>query len=286
MSTKKSADTSFRDLVARLNAMSNITPEEERAQLMEAAGKAPKVLDDKDISLADIAKLAGIKEYVEPTKVSEKAEKLVESIVAEPKAESVITKAIKESDADTSLATSIKKEVNEEVNRLEKTIDDDCIHIIAKRQPTASDLRLVMSISKMVTDLERSGDEIKKMAKSIRRIQERDVAVLKATTDVKHLADAASSQLRSALDTFARLDTDEARKVIESDLSLDNEFKAIVRQLITFMMEDPRSISTALDVITISRCIERVGDHAKNIAEQVIYIVEGRDVRHTNDDAS
>jgi phosphate transport system protein len=177
-------------------------------------------------------------------------------------------------------------ENDREVNKFEKTIDDDCIHIIAKRQPTASDLRLVMSISKMVTDLERSGDEIKKMAKSIRRIQERDVAVLKATTDVKHLADAASSQLRSALDTFARLDTDEARMVIEADLSLDSEFKAIVRQLITFMMEDPRSISTALDVITISRCIERVGDHAKNIAEQVIYIVEGRDVRHTNDDAS
>ena len=120
MSTKKSADTSFRDLVARLNAMSNITPEEERAQLMEAAGKAPKVLDDKDISLADIAKLAGIKEYVEPAPVSEKAEKLVESIVAEPKQESVITKAIKESDADTSIATTIKKEVNEEVKRLDK----------------------------------------------------------------------------------------------------------------------------------------------------------------------
>ena len=115
-----STETSFRDLVARLNAMSNITPEEERAQLMEAAGKAPKVLDDKDISLADIAKLAGIKEYVEPAKVSPKAEKLVESITAEPKEESVITKAIKESDADDSIATSIKKEVNEEVNRLEK----------------------------------------------------------------------------------------------------------------------------------------------------------------------
>ena len=120
MSTKKSADTSFRDLVARLNAMSNITPEEERAQLMEAAGKAPKVLDDKDISLADIAKLAGIKEYVEPVPVSEKAEKLVESIVAEPKVESVITKAIKESDADDSLATNIKKAVNEESKRLDK----------------------------------------------------------------------------------------------------------------------------------------------------------------------
>ena len=115
-----STDTSFRDLVARLNAMSNMTPEEERSELMEAAGKAPKVLDDKDISLADIAKLAGIKEYVEPAPVSEKAEKLVESIVAEPKQESVITKAIKESDADTSIATTIKKEVNEEVKRLDK----------------------------------------------------------------------------------------------------------------------------------------------------------------------
>ena len=115
-----STETSFRDLVARLNAMSNITPEEERAQLMEAAGKAPKVLDDKDISLADIAKLAGIKEYVEPTKVSPKAEKLVESITTDTKKESVITKAIKESDADDSIATSIKKEVTEEVNRLDK----------------------------------------------------------------------------------------------------------------------------------------------------------------------
>jgi len=115
-----STDTSFRDLVARLNAMNNVTPEEERAQLMEAAGKAPKVLDDRDVSLADIAKLAGIKEYVEPVKHSKKAEALVESITKEPKAESVITKAIKESDADDSIATSIKKAVTEESNRLDK----------------------------------------------------------------------------------------------------------------------------------------------------------------------
>jgi len=115
-----STDTSFADLVRRLNAMNNVTPEEERAQLMEAAGKAPKVLDDKEVTLADIAKLAGIKEYVEPVKHSKKAEALVESITKEPKLESSIAKAIKESDADDSLATSIKKEVNEEVNRLEK----------------------------------------------------------------------------------------------------------------------------------------------------------------------
>ena len=172
-----------------------------------------------------------------------------------------------------------------DVNAFEKSIDDDCIHIIAKRQPTASDLRLVMSISKMVTDLERSGDEIKKMAKSIRRIQERDVTALKATTDVRHLAEAASLQVRNALDTFARLDADEARSVIGKDDSLDKEFKAIIRQLITFMMEDPRTITTALDIITIARAIERVGDHAKNLAEQVIYIVEGRDIRHLDDDS-
>jgi hypothetical protein len=115
-----STDTSFRDLVARLNAMNNVTPEEERAQLMEAAGKAPKVLDDKEVSLADIAKLAGIKEYVEPAKHSKKAEALVESITKEPKTESSIAKAIKESDADDSIATSIKKAVTEESNRLDK----------------------------------------------------------------------------------------------------------------------------------------------------------------------
>ncbi len=115
-----STDTSFRDLVARLNAMNNVTPEQERASLMEAAGKAPKVLDDKEVSLADIAKLAGIKEYVEPVKHSKKAKKMVESIVAEPKTESSIAKAIKESDADDSLATSIKKAVTEDSNRLDK----------------------------------------------------------------------------------------------------------------------------------------------------------------------
>ena len=114
------SDNSFADLVKRLNSMNNMTPDQERASLMEAAGKAPKVLDDKEVTLADIAKLAGIKEYVEPVKHSKKAKKMVESIVAEPKTESSIAKAIAESDADDSIATSIKKEVNEEVNRLDK----------------------------------------------------------------------------------------------------------------------------------------------------------------------
>lgn len=171
-----------------------------------------------------------------------------------------------------------------EVNALEKMIDDDCIHIIAKRQPTASDLRLIMAISKIVTDIERSGDEIKKMAKSIRRIQERDVAISIAPSDVKHLANAAAYQFKHALDTFARLDAESAKEVIVADEKLDDEFKGMMRQLITYMMEDSRTITTSLDIITMARAIERVGDHAKNIAEQVIYVVEGVDVRHTKAD--
>ena len=120
MAHNNSEDTSFRDLVARLNAMSNITPEEERAQIMESVGKAPKVLDDKEVTLADIAKLAGIKEYVAPVKHSKKAEKMVESITAEPKLESSIAKAIKESDADVSISKQIKEAVTKESSRLDK----------------------------------------------------------------------------------------------------------------------------------------------------------------------
>ena len=120
MARNNSEDNSFRDLVARLNAMSNMTPDQERSELMEAANKQPKVLDDKDISLADIARLAGIKEYVEPVKVSKKAQKLVEEITKEPKVESSIAKAIAESDADDSISTNIKRAVNEESKRLDK----------------------------------------------------------------------------------------------------------------------------------------------------------------------
>ena len=123
MAQKKPYNDNFADLVARLNAMSNQTPEQERASLMEAAGQAPKVLDDKDISLADIAKLAGIKEYVEPIKVSKKAKKLVETITKEPKVESSIAKAIAESDADDSISANIKKAVTEESKRLDKIAD-------------------------------------------------------------------------------------------------------------------------------------------------------------------
>ena len=172
-------------------------------------------------------------------------------------------------------------ETDRKVNELEKAIDDDCAHVIAKRQPTASDLRLVLGISKIVTDLERAGDEAKKIAKGVRRIYENGHAPSQYGVGIRHLAEAAMAMVRQALDAFARLDTQQAREVIRADSDVDTEFKSIIRQLITHMMEDPRSITTSIDIITIARAIERIGDHAKNVSEQVIYVVEGRDIRHT-----
>lgn len=174
-------------------------------------------------------------------------------------------------------------ETDRKVNELEKAIDDDCAHIIAKRQPTASDLRLVLGISKIVTDLERAGDEAKKIAKGVRRIYENGHMPSQYGVGIRHLAEAALTMVRQALDAFARLDTEQAGAVIRADSEVDTEFKSIIRQLITHMMEDPRTITTSIDIITIARAIERIGDHAKNISEQVVYVVEGRDIRHTKE---
>ena len=184
--------------------------------------------------------------------------------------------------------TSVKTivETDRRVNELEKAIDDDCAHIIAKRQPTASDLRLVLGISKIVTDLERAGDEAKKIAKGVRRIYVGGHMPSQYGVGIRHLAEAALSMIRQALDAFARLDTALATSVIRADTDVDTEFKSIIRQLITHMMEDPRTITTSIDIITIARAIERIGDHAKNISEQVVYIVEGRDIRHMGKEAA
>lgn len=172
-------------------------------------------------------------------------------------------------------------EADRAINDLEKEIDDQCAHVIAKRQPTASDLRLIMGVSKIVTDLERSGDEAKKIAKGVRRIYEAGQLPQQFGGGVRHIAEAALQMIRQSLDAFARIDSALAQSVILADVDVDIEFKSIVRQLITHMMEDPRTISTSMDIIWIARAIERIGDHAKNIAEQVVYIAEGRDIRHT-----
>jgi phosphate transport system protein len=172
-------------------------------------------------------------------------------------------------------------ETDHKINDLEKAIDDDCAHIIARRQPAASDLRLVFGISKIVTDLERAGDEAKKIAKGVNRIYENGHVPSQFGVGIRHLAEAALLMVRQALDAFARLDAEQAGSVIRADKDVDTEFKSIIRQLVTHMMEDPRTITTSLDIITIARAIERIGDHAKNISEQVIFVVEGRDIRHT-----
>ena len=166
------------------------------------------------------------------------------------------------------------------VNDLEKAIDDDCAHIIAKRQPAAYDLRLVLGISKIVTDLERAGDEAKKIAKGVQRIYENGHFPTQYGVGIRHIAEAALVMIRQSLDAFARRDVLQAQSVIKADKDVDVEFKSIIRQLITHMMEDPRTITTSIDIISIARAIERIGDHAKNVSEQVIFIVEGRDIRH------
>ena len=189
-------------------------------------------------------------------------------------------------DAYASGETGVVKDVvdnDRRVNEFEKLIDDHTIHVVARRQPTASDLRLVMGVTKIVTDLERIGDEAKKIAKGARRVHEHGQPTLPRATEIRHVASEAVSMLRRALDAFARLDVPLAGEVIHADAKVDAEFKALVRQLITYMMEDPRTITTAIDIVWICRSVERIGDHAKNIAEHVINIAEGRDVRHTKD---
>jgi len=165
------------------------------------------------------------------------------------------------------------------VNLDEVELDEACTHIIARRQPTASDLRTVMMVIKTITDLERIGDEAKKIAKKARAIHS-DSTPFVPRVPLQHAASLALEMLRKALDAFARMDLAAAAQVVRQDQQVDAEFKSIMRQLITFMMEDPRTISRSLDLLFIAKSIERIGDHAKNLSEYVVYMVKGRDVRH------
>jgi phosphate transport system protein len=171
---------------------------------------------------------------------------------------------------------------DENVNRLEVTLDDTCSHLIVRRQPAANDLRTVMATIKVITDLERIGDEATKIARAATTIQERGVATINHYETVRMIATSAGDMLHDALDAFARLDEKQAGRLIARDEVIDHEFRSIMRNLITFMMEDPRTISAALDTLWVAKAIERIGDHAKNIAEYVIYVVEGKDIRHTH----
>jgi phosphate transport system protein len=168
------------------------------------------------------------------------------------------------------------------VNALEVAIDEDCSTVIARRQPAAKDLRMIMTVVKTITDLERIGDEAAKIARMTLSLYSSDRPTVPRAAEIQHVADIALGMLRNALDAFARLVLAVAAKVVRQDEQVDSEFKSIMRQLITFMMEDPRTISHALDIMFIAKSIERIGDHSKNMSEYVVYLVKGKDVRHTS----
>ncbi len=172
------------------------------------------------------------------------------------------------------------------VNQMEVEIDRDLSTIIARRQPTARDLRLLIAVSKTIANLERIGDEAARIARTVQRLLNSGVSsrMRLPVGDLTFECELATKQLRKVLDAFARLDVDGALEVLRHDDQIDQEFEGLMRKLITYMMEDPRTISSSIDLVFVAKAIERVGDHAKNLAEQVIYIVKGTDVRHNSVD--
>ena len=183
-------------------------------------------------------------------------------------------------DADSRLGEEVARG-DHKVNDMEVSIDEECSRILATRAPAASDLRLIVAIIKTITDLERIGDEAEKIAYIASRL-----AVMERPADryreIKHLGRLAQAMVHDALDAFARLDADAALRICRDDRVIDDEYESIQRQCLTFMMEDPRTIRRALDVMWVARSLERIGDHAKNLSEYVVYMVYGKDIRHTS----
>lgn len=224
-------------------------------------------MSDKHLSTQFDAELSGIS-----TRVLEMGG-LVESQVAQA------VEALTHFSADIALQVLAREET---VNAMEVEIDRDLSTIIARRQPTARDLRLLIAISKTIANLERVGDEAARVARTVQRLVESGVSgrLRLPVTDLVFESELATKQLRKALDAFARLDTEKALEVLKQDDQIDQEFDGLLRKLITFMMEDPRTISSCIDLVFVAKAIERVGDHAKNLAEVIIYVVKGTDVRH------
>ena len=166
------------------------------------------------------------------------------------------------------------------IDALENEIDEMALRLLARSQPVAGDLRFVVTSLRMVVDLERMGDEAHKMARMVKSIIESGAARSLPSSDLRMAADLASGLLRKALDAFARLDTKAALDILKEDDLIDKEFDGFVRKLVTYMMEDPRTISASLDLLFLAKAIERIGDHSKNVAELIIYLVKGKDVRH------
>ena len=181
--------------------------------------------------------------------------------------------------ANPKLAKSVIKK-DHLVNALEVQVDEDCSHIIARRQPAAGDLRMVLMMIKTITDLERIGDEAAKIARFALKTSETDRAWTPRFTEIKTMATLARGMLHMSLDAFARSDATKVLEIAQMDEEVDEQFQMAIRQLITFMLEDPRTISISLEVLFVAKAVERIGDHAKNIAEYVVYMVKGKDVRH------
>jgi len=171
-----------------------------------------------------------------------------------------------------------------QINQFQVDLDLSCAQIIARRQPTAVDLRMILTISKIVNDLERVGDETKKIAYKAAETHGSERLTQVRHFDVVRTAEHAQTMLRMALDAFARLDAEAAAEIVDLDEEIDAAFASIMRQLISYMMEDPRTISPALEIVFIAKSIERIGDHAKNVAEAIVQVVKGKDVRHASAD--
>ena len=182
-------------------------------------------------------------------------------------------------ESDTKLAGEVIAR-DTEVNSLESVINEDISLIIAKRSPAAGDLRNVLMMFRIITDLERIGDEAAKIAKATIRIFESDRMRKPRFKEIKSIATNVQSMLKSSLNAFARLDTEDTINVLKKDEEVDDDYRSFMRQLVTFMLEDPRTISMSLEMIFVTKSLERIGDHAKNISEGVIYTVSGEDVRH------
>ncbi|MCK9512010.1 MAG: phosphate signaling complex protein PhoU [Pigmentiphaga sp.] len=170
-----------------------------------------------------------------------------------------------------------------EVNSYETEIDEAISRILALRQPAAVDLRMMITLTKMITDMERSGDEAEKIARMAKMIHEAGRRNMPAL-ELWHMAGYVNTMMRQTLDAFARGDAKVAADVVRQDKSVDQEWQAAIRHLITYMIEDPRTISRAIELLFIAKALERIGDHAKNMSEQVIYLIKGKDVRHTGVD--
>lgn len=184
--------------------------------------------------------------------------------------------------ADSALAEKVQ-ETEKRVDSLEMLIDEECTKVLALRQPAASDLRLIISVTKAVSDLERIGDESAKIARMGLQLAEEGESP-RGYVEVRHIGNHVRNMLRDSLDAFARFDARKAVEVAAEDNEVDLEYRSAMRSLVTFMMEDPRAISRVLNIIWSLRALERIGDHARNIAEQVIFLVEGKDVRHISVD--